>query len=60
MVSHVSGVWTAPTGVMNLLWVAILTGFVLAEKIAPAARWTTRIAGVLLIGWGLWMISTPR
>jgi predicted metal-binding membrane protein len=39
-------------GVMNLLWVAVLSVFVLAEKIAPSGVWLSRASGVLLIGWG--------
>lgn len=46
-------------GVMNLLWVAIITGFVLLEKIAPAGLWIGRLAGVFLIAWGSWMIVAP-
>lgn len=33
-------------GVMDLLWVALITGFVLIEKLLPGARWTGRIAGI--------------
>jgi predicted metal-binding membrane protein len=40
-------------GVMNLLWVAILTIFVLAEKIGPASIIVGRIAGVVLLVAGL-------
>ena len=40
-------------GVMNLLWIAALTFFVLVEKFAPAGHWIARAAGVLLIGWGI-------
>lgn len=43
-------------GVMNLLWMALLTVFMLIEKIAPAGRLISRIAGVGLIGWGGWMV----
>jgi len=43
-------------GVMNLLWVAVIAGFVLIEKIAPAGGWVSRVAGLLLVGWGAWMI----
>ncbi len=43
-------------GVMNLLWVATISIFVLIEKIAPSARWVTRIGGVLSVGWGVWLI----
>ncbi len=42
------------TGVMNLLWMAIITVFVLLEKIVPAGYWVSRIAGLLLITWGIW------
>jgi predicted metal-binding membrane protein len=43
-------------GVMNLLWVAAIAGFVLLEKVAPAGDWLGRVAGVLFIGWGVWMV----
>ena len=35
---------------MNLLWIAFIAGFVLLEKLAPAARLVVRTSGVLLIG----------
>lgn len=41
------------TGVMNLIWVAIITLFVLIEKVAPAARMMKWVTGSLLIIWGL-------
>ncbi len=44
-------------GVMNLLWVAAIAGFVLLEKVAPAGHRVGRVAGVLLIVGGGWMIS---
>jgi predicted metal-binding membrane protein len=44
-------------GVMNLLWIAALAGFVLIEKVAPAGQWISRITGLLLLGWGVWMIA---
>ena len=44
-------------GVMNLLWVAIIAAFVLIEKAAPEGEWVSRIAGLLLIGWGIWILS---
>ena len=43
-------------GVMNLLWIAALAGFVLIEKIAPAGRRVSRISGVALLLWGAWMV----
>jgi len=45
------------TGVMNLLWVAVIAAFVLIEKLAPSGEWAARTAGILLAGYGLWMIS---
>jgi predicted metal-binding membrane protein len=44
------------TGVMNLLWVVAISGFVLAEKVVPNGRLLGRITGVLLAGSGLWMV----
>jgi len=40
-------------GVMNLLWMAIITIFVLVEKIVPAGDRISRYAGVLFIIWGI-------
>ena len=44
-------------GVMNLIWIAALTIFVLVEKIIPAGEIVAKLAGVLLIGYGLWIIT---
>ena len=44
-------------GVMNLPWVAVLTIVVLAEKIMPRGEILSRGLGVLLIGWGVWLIT---
>jgi predicted metal-binding membrane protein len=40
-------------GVMNLVWVAVLTVFVLVEKIGPAGVLIARAAGTLMIGFGV-------
>jgi predicted metal-binding membrane protein len=40
------------TGVMNLLWIAILSALVLAEKLLPQARLLSRLAGVAILAWG--------
>ena len=45
-------------GVMNLLWVAAIAAFVLLEKVAPGGDWFGRAAGVVLAGWGAWMVTT--
>ncbi len=39
-------------GVMNLLWIAAITGFVLLEKLLPAGRLASRVAGLALIALG--------
>ena len=43
-------------GVMNLLWMAVLTAFCLIEKVAPGGNRVGRAAGGLLTGWGVWLI----
>lgn len=43
-------------GAMNLLWVAFLAGVVLVEKLLPFGERTARIGGLLLMGWGLWLL----
>ena len=45
-------------GIMNLVWIAALAAFVLAEKVLPKSEWVSRGTGVLLIVWGLWAIVT--
>jgi len=44
-------------GVMNLLWIAALAGFVLLEKVVPAGQRLSRVTGVLLVGWGALMTA---
>lgn len=44
-------------GVMNLLWIAGLMILVLLEKLAPGARWIARVAGLIAVGAGLWMLG---
>ena len=39
-------------GVMNLLWIAVLTALVLLEKVLPRARWLAQGTGVALLAWG--------
>jgi predicted metal-binding membrane protein len=46
-------------GVMNLLWVAGLSGFILLEKITSSNRWVSRLSGLLFIGWAAWMVFSP-
>jgi len=44
-------------GAMNLIWVAALSLFMLAEKIAPASWHLDRGAGVVLILWGVFLAA---
>ncbi len=44
-------------GVMNLLWIAALAGFVLLEKVAPGGSKLSRATGVLLLAWGAVMAA---
>ncbi len=45
-------------GVMNLIWVAAIAVFVLAEKATPrGAPLITRASGVALAAWGVWTLS---
>ena len=39
-------------GIMNLLWIAFLAGFVLLEKAAPGGRIISGVSGLRLIVWG--------
>ena len=44
-------------GVMNLVWVAALTGFVLFEKIGPAGTVVARVAGAVMVLVGILLIA---
>jgi predicted metal-binding membrane protein len=44
-------------GVMNVAWVAVLAAFVFLEKLAPASRLTSRLAGAALIVVGLTILA---
>ena len=43
-------------GVMNLLWVAAISGFVLLEKAVSSGRAVSWASGALLIAWGFWSL----
>lgn len=44
-------------GVMNLLWIATLAGFVLLEKVAPQGQNLSRATGLGLVAWGSVMVA---
>jgi predicted metal-binding membrane protein len=43
-------------GVMNVVWIAALAILVLAEKVIPAGRVLSRIAGAALVAAGVWLL----
>ena len=45
------------TGVMNLVWVALIAAFVLLEKMVPRGPWVSRIAGLAFIGLAGWTFT---
>jgi predicted metal-binding membrane protein len=45
-------------GIMNIGWLAGIAVFVLVEKLAPAGHWVGQVAGVVLVFWGVTIIST--
>jgi predicted metal-binding membrane protein len=46
------------TGVMNVLWMALLAAFVLIEKVLPGGDWVGSATGLVLGGWGVWLIAS--
>ena len=44
-------------GVMNMLWVLMITGFVLIEKLLPAPRLMRLASGFALLCWGAYWLS---
>jgi len=45
-------------GVMNLMWMAAITAFILVEKAALGGQWFGKIGGAAIAGAGLWMITS--
>jgi predicted metal-binding membrane protein len=45
-------------GVMNLLWVAGISAFVLLEKITAGRQLVSRLGSFLFIGWAAWIVHT--
>ena len=44
-------------GLMNLIWMGILTLLMLLEKTIPNPKWLTRISGLALLAWSVTIIS---
>ncbi|MBI3677790.1 MAG: DUF2182 domain-containing protein [Proteobacteria bacterium] len=47
-------------GVMNVLWIAAIMIFVLAEKIVPGGRYLSTLAGIAALAAGAWMIGVQN
>ena len=45
-------------GVMNLLWVAGLAGYILLAKAVARGPWLSRVAGLALIGCRLYVLHS--
>jgi predicted metal-binding membrane protein len=43
-------------GLMNLAWIAVLTGIVLAEKVFPYGRWVGSLGGASAVLYGGWLL----
>jgi predicted metal-binding membrane protein len=44
-------------GTMSRLWMAAITAFVLVEKLFPAGQWIARASGLVMIAFGLYLLS---
>ena len=44
-------------GVMNLYWIVGLAFYVLVEKLLPWGEWIGKTTGVVLVGWGLVVLT---
>jgi predicted metal-binding membrane protein len=43
---------------MNFAWIAGIALFVLVEKLSPAGHWIGKAAGLVLIGWGGFVLAS--
>ena len=44
-------------GVMNLLWMGVLTAIVSIEQLAPGGRRWSKAFGLVFVAWGVWLIA---
>lgn len=45
-------------GAMSFVWAAVISLYVLAERVLPFGRQMDRLVGVGLMGWGIWLLGT--
>ena len=44
------------TGIMSLLWMAVIAVFTLLEKLLPVGTWLARAGGVAMLGFGVYLL----
>lgn len=44
-------------GIMNMLWMAMVSVFMMVEKAYPGSQWLSRAAGLILVACGLWIAA---
>ena len=44
-------------GIMSLTTIAVLSGIVAIEELAPRGNQIAKFCGILLIFWGLWLLA---
>jgi predicted metal-binding membrane protein len=44
-------------GIMNMMWMAIVSIFMMVEKAYPGSQRISRAAGLILVTWGLWVVA---
>jgi predicted metal-binding membrane protein len=42
-------------GIMSLLWMAVITVFVLVEKLFPSGDWIARVSGIAMLGFAIYL-----
>ena len=47
-------------GVMSVGFMALISLFMLLERVLPARRWSTWVPGGLLLTWGAWNLCALR
>ena len=43
-------------GIMNLYWIVVLAAFVAVEKLTPFGESLSKVAGLALVAWGVWVL----
>jgi predicted metal-binding membrane protein len=44
-------------GIMNMIWMAMVSVFMMVEKAYPGSQWLSRTAGLILVACGLWIAA---